>query len=133
MNIMPLRSARASRLGLMALLAGGLLMTGCASAPAAPVTSLDAARAAIVSAERFEAGRFAASDLGDARQKLALADTAVREQRMEQADRLALEARVGAELAYAKTEAAKAAAVNAEMQLGADALIEEMNRTGERR
>lgn len=132
MKILPLNPHR-SRLGLLVLLAGGLLMTGCASAPPAPTTSLNAARAAIVSAERFDAGRFAASDLGDARQKLALADTAVAEQRMDQAERFAVEARVGAELAYAKTEAAKAEAVNAEMQLGADALIEEMNRTGERR
>ena len=54
------------------------------NARVAPVTSLDAARAAIVSAERFDAGRFAASDLADARQRLALADAAVREQRMEQ-------------------------------------------------
>ncbi len=133
MKLMPSMNARASRLGLMALLAGGLIVTGCASAPVAPVTSLDAARAAIVSAERFDAGRFAASDLGDARQRLALADAAVREQRMEQAERFATEARVGAELAYAKTEAAKAAAINAEMQRSEDALIEEMNRTGERR
>ncbi len=133
MTLMPLMNARGGRLGLMALLAGGLIVTGCASAPAVPVTSLDAARAAIVSAERFDAGRFAAFDLGDARQRLALADAAVREQRMEQAERFAAEARAGAELAYAKTEAAKAAAINAEMQRSEDALVEEMNRAGERR
>jgi hypothetical protein len=124
---------RSTPVGLAAVLAGGLLLAGCASAPPAPVTSLDAARAAIVSAERFDAGRFAASELGSARQTLALADAAVREQRMEHAERLAVEARVVAELAYARTEAAKAAAINAEMQRGADALLEELDRAGERR
>jgi hypothetical protein len=129
----PYLSARSMAAGLAALLAAGLLLAGCASAPVAPVTSLDAARAAIVSAERFDAGRFAASELGSARQKLALADAAVRDQRMEHAERLAVESRVVAELAYARTEAAKAAAINAEMQRGADALIEELDRLGERR
>jgi len=40
---------------------------------------------------------------------------------------------VEAELAAARTEAAKAAAVNKEMNLGADALAEEMQRAGDQR
>ncbi len=117
-----------SRLGLAGLL-GSVLLAGCASTPPAPVTSLDAARTAIVSAERFEAGRFAASDLSAARQKLALADAAVRDENMELASRLAMESLVGAELAYAKTETAKAEAINREMRSGAEALRDEMRRT----
>lgn len=131
MKLIPHSGAGSLRPFLVAALTSGFLITGCASAPPAPTSSLDAARMAVVSAERFDAGRFAASDLGDARQKLALADAAVREERMIEAERLAVEARVGAELAYAKTEAAKAAEVNAEMQRGAEALTEEMERTGE--
>ena len=41
--------------------------------------------------------------------------------------------RVEAELASARTAAAKAAAVNQEMERGADALTEEMQRAGEPR
>ncbi|MFL1405901.1 DUF4398 domain-containing protein [Marinobacter sp. M1N3S26] len=130
MTLIPLPYAGSLRLFLLALVTSGLLITGCASSPPAPTTLLDDARTAVVSAEQYNAGRFAASELGDAREKLAQADTAVREERMDDAERLAVEARVEAELAYAKTEAAKAAAINAEMQRGAEALTEEMNRTG---
>jgi hypothetical protein len=47
------------------------------------------------------------------------------------AERFAQESRVQAELASARTEAAKAAAVNKEMERGAVALAEEMERAGE--
>ena len=47
------------------------------------------------------------------------------------AERFAQEARVQAELASARTASAKAAAVNKEMERGADALTEEMQRAGE--
>lgn len=114
-----------------ALLLSGFFISGCASTPQAPTSALDAARMAVVTAERFDAGRFASPELGEARQRLALANAAVAEERMVEAQRLAIEARVMAELAYSKTEAAKAAAINAEMQRGADALSEEMDRTGE--
>lgn len=129
MNLIPKpRLAGFSRLAMPALLAS-LLLAGCASTPPVPQTSLDAARTAVVAAERFDAGRFAASELGDARQKLAMADAAVRDEDMELAGRLALESKVGAELAYAKTETAKAEAVNAEMRSSAEALRQEMQRS----
>lgn len=130
MKLIPFPNPNPLRLSLLAVLASGLLITGCASTPPAPTSSLDEARSAVVSAEQYDAGRFAAAELGDARQKLDQANTAVKEERMAEAEQLAVEARVGAELAYAKTEAAKAAAVNAEMQRGADALTDEMDRTG---
>lgn len=129
MKLMPIpRLAGLSRMAMPALLAGAML-SGCASTPPAPLTSLEAARTAVVAAERFDAGRFAASELGDARQKLALADAAVRDENMELASRLALESRVDAEWAYAKTESAKAEAINAEMASGVEALREEMRRS----
>lgn len=114
----------------LAIFASGLFISGCASAPPAPTSALDAAQVALVNAERSDAGRFAAAELAAAREKLAQADMAVREGRMKQAERLALEARMDAELAHGKTEAEKAAAINEEMQRDSDALTEEMDRTG---
>ncbi|MCC5887063.1 MAG: DUF4398 domain-containing protein [Gammaproteobacteria bacterium] len=128
MRLLLAQPALRSRLGTATVLAG-LLLVGCASTPPPPVTTLDAARSAIVTAERFEAGRYAAADLGAARLKLSQADAAVRDENMELASRLAIESQVVAELAYAKTEAAKAEAVNSEMRSGAEALREEMRRT----
>ena len=110
-----------------------LLATGCASTPLAPTRSLDAARTAISNAERADAGRYAAAELGEARQKLASADSAVKAETMVVAEQFAEQSRVEAELASARTEAAKAAAVNKEMRLGADALSEEMQRAGDQR
>jgi Spy/CpxP family protein refolding chaperone len=108
-----------------------MLASACASTPPAPVAALDAAKVAISNAERADAGHFAGPELDEARQKLALADTAVSEKGMMQAERYAQQSRVQAELASARTDEAKAAAVNKEMERGADALSEEMKRAGE--
>jgi len=114
--------------GLAAIL---MLVGACASTPPAPESALDAARVAISNAEKADAGRFAGAELGEARDKLALADTATRDENMVVAERLARESQVQAELASARTAAAKAASVNEEMGRGADALAEEMQRAGE--
>jgi hypothetical protein len=116
--------------GLMGML---LLIAACASAPPVPDSALDAARVAISNAEKADANQHAGPELNEAREKLALADNAVRDESMVLADRFAQESRVQAELASARTEAAKAAAVNQEMSRGADALTEEMQRAGEPR
>lgn len=108
-----------------------LLMSACASAPPAPDAAIDAAKVAIANAEKADAGHHAGAELGEARQKLASADDAVTDENMILAERFAQESRVQAELASARTEAAKAAAVNKEMERGADALSEEMERAGE--
>jgi len=118
------------------LIAAGLvgvlmLLAACASMPPAPDSALDAAKVAISNAEKADAGQFAGAELGEAREKLASADSAVREENMIAAERFAQEARVQAELASARTASAKAAAVNKEMERGADALTEEMQRAGE--
>lgn len=113
--------------GLMASL---MLLAACASAPPAPVSAMDAARVAITNAEKAEANRYAGAELGEARAKLASADSAVRQENMVQAEQLAQQARVEAELASARTAAAKAAEVNKELERGADALTEEMQRAG---
>ena len=117
----------------MGLTGAILLATACASTPSAPTRALDAARTAISNAERADAGRYAAAELGEARQKLASADSAVQDQSMLVAEQFAEQSRVEADLASARTEAAKAAAVNKEMNLGADALSEEMQRAGDQR
>ena len=62
---------------------------------------LQAAQQAIATAEKADAGRHAAVELGEARTKLAAADAAVREEKMDAAARMADESRVAAELAGA--------------------------------
>jgi hypothetical protein len=109
-------------------LTGMLMLAACASTPPPPVASLQAAHEAISNAERAEAGRYAAGELGEARTKLASADTAVTEKKMSTAEQFAQEARVEADLASARTADLKAKAVNEEMMRGNGTLIEEMQR-----
>jgi Domain of unknown function (DUF4398) len=125
---------RGSRLRIAVGLTGILMLGACASTPPAPTASLQAARQAISNAERAEAGRYASGELGEARTKLASADTAVSEQRMTMAERFAEESRAEAELASAKTADVKAKAVNDEMSSSTGTLIEEMQRnSGDKR
>ena len=109
-----------------------LFLSGCATAPPAPPTeSLDAARDAIASAEQNDARQYAGSELDEARQQLERAETAVGDERMADARRYAERAKVAAELASAKADAAKAAEINRQIRRSAEALKEEMRRTGE--
>jgi Domain of unknown function (DUF4398) len=103
-------------------------LAACASTPP-PTADLQAARLAIANAEQVDASRYAGEELGEARAKLESADTAVKEQRMVIAARFADESRADAELASAKTGAAKADAVNAEMKRSNGTLVEEMQRS----
>jgi hypothetical protein len=113
------------------LLGALMLVAACASTPPAPDSAMDAAKVAIANAEKADASHYAGAELGEARQKLTLADNAVSQKSMIQAERFAQESRVQAELASARTAAAKATAVNEEMERGADALTEELQRAGE--
>jgi hypothetical protein len=110
------------------LLVGALLLGGCASTPPAPTAQLAAAHQAIADAERVDAGRYAAGEIGEARSKLVQADAAVANQHMVAARRLAVESHTEADLATAITAASKATAENAQLQRGNDALTEEMQR-----
>lgn len=116
------------------LLVALVLLGACASAPppAAPTEALTAAQEAIASAEQADARQYAGAELDEAREKLDMAERAVSAEDMIGAERLAEQSRVAAELASARTEAAKAEEVNREMGRGAEALIEEMRRTGDR-
>lgn len=117
-----------SALGLFAAI---ILLSACASAPIAPTAALNDARSAIASAEQSGARQHAGAELDEAQQKLILAEQSVRNEQMPEAERLAREAMIVAQLASARTEAAKALEINEEMERSADALDEEMQRTGE--
>ncbi|MCC5859123.1 MAG: DUF4398 domain-containing protein [Ectothiorhodospiraceae bacterium] len=108
-----------------------LLLGACASAPVAPTVSLTEAREAVARAEQAGSRQHAGSELDDAKRKLEQAEHAVDQEDMVEAERLAREAEVAADLASARTEAAKAVEINRQMGRGAEALTEEMRRMGE--
>lgn len=118
-------------LAIAGALSAALLATGCASKPEAPTAALNSASVAIANAEKSNAGNYAGAELGEARQKLALAKTAVNSEKMVEAEHLARQAQVGAELAAARTEAAKADAVNKDMERGFEVLQQELKRAGD--
>jgi hypothetical protein len=119
----------AERLPLATGVLAAFVLAGCATVPPAPTAKLQAAQQAIASAERTEAGRYAAGELGAARTKLASAESAVSEKKMVLAGQFADESRAEAELASARTSNAKAAAVNDEMKRSTGTLVEEMKRS----
>ncbi len=118
------RPSRAIRIGACA---GILFLTSCASTPP-PTASIDAARSAIASAEKADAGQYAAAELTQARDQLAAAETAAREERMTPARQLADQATAEANLANARAAEAKAVAVNNEMKTSNAALGDELQR-----
>lgn len=125
-----LRLATATTVKLMGTAVAGLLMLGaCASAPQPPTADLQAAEMAIANAERARVADYASVELSQARDKLTAARSAVQEEQMSRAQRLAQQARVDAELASARAEVAKAQVVNEQMQKGTDTLKQEMQRT----
>lgn len=115
----------------LGLAAAIVLFSACASAPLAPTETLTAAREAIATAEQAGARQYAGAELDEAKQKLLLAERSVSNEQMLAAERLAQQSTVVAQLASARTESAKAAEINRQMSRGAEALIEEMRRTGE--
>jgi Domain of unknown function (DUF4398) len=118
------RSRRRLRFALPAL----LIAASAFAADPPPTTNLQAAQQAIANAERVDAATLAGVELGEARGKLAAAQLAVEDKKMIVAARFADEARVGAELAAAKSGAAKAKAVNSDIERSTATLIEEMQR-----
>jgi hypothetical protein len=117
--------------GVSGLAAAVALLGACASAPPAP--SLAAAQDAIARAEESGARQYAGSELDEARQQLTLAESAVRDERMIDASRLAERSELAAELASARTESAKAEEINRNLDQASEALAEEMRRMGEQR
>jgi hypothetical protein len=110
------------------------LVAACASTPPIPAPNLQAAQQAIATAERDDAATHAAAELNEARGKLSSAQQAVDKKNMLVAGQLADEARAAAELAAARSGAAKAEAVNEDMKHSTATLIDEMQRkTGDTR
>ena len=120
--------ARSGQLLSIVLVAGVMTLTACASAPVPPTQQLQAAALAITSAEQARVAEYAASELNQAREKLASANIAVQNDEMELASRLADESRVYAELALANTEMLKAREVNQQMQESINILQQEIQR-----
>ncbi|HEY4974750.1 MAG TPA: DUF4398 domain-containing protein [Steroidobacteraceae bacterium] len=109
-------------------LGGVLLVAACASTPPAPTVALSSAKQAIAAADQLRVADAASPPLSEARDKLAAADAAVQDKRMADAERLAKESRVDAELASAQISASKEQAVNDEMIHSTDTLSQEMQR-----
>lgn len=118
------RMPRGTLLGL----SGALLLAACASTPPAPAVALSSAKQAIAVADQTRVADAASPELNEARDKLAAAQAAVQDKRMADAERLAVESRVDAELASAKAEASKNQAVNDEMIHSTATLSQEMQR-----
>ncbi|WP_341939094.1 DUF4398 domain-containing protein [Marinimicrobium sp. C2-29] len=131
MSFTPIRILTQHSRALVGGLLTALLLSACASAPVAPTESLNNARGAIENAEQAEARQYAPAELEEAQAQLTAAERAVSEERMLEAERLAEQARVSAALAKARTEEAKAAAINRQMERSAEALREEMRRGGD--
>lgn len=127
------RGIRASPLFAFVALAGALALGACASTPQPPTGALQAAESAIATAEQARVADYASAELTLAREKLTAARRAVRNEEMLQAEYLAEESRVHAELASARAEELKAKEVNDDMQKSIDTLKQEMQRvTGAR-
>jgi hypothetical protein len=109
-----------------------MLLGACASSPQPPTQSLNDARQAIATAEQSDARRYASSELDEARRQLSMAERAVGNERMTEAERHARQSQIAAELATARTGSAKAEEINHEMRLSTEALLEEMRRRGDR-
>ena len=110
-------------------LGGALMLAACASTPPAPTVALSSAKQAIAVADQTRVADAASPDLSEAREKLAAAQTDVQEQRMVEAERLAVESRVDAELASARATASKDQAINNEMIHSTETLSQEMQRS----
>ncbi len=128
------RTIRGSPILIAAAATALLALSGCASTPQPPTQALQAAESAISSAEQARVADYASAELTMARQKLSAANAAVRSDQVVEAEYLAVESRLHAELALARAEELKAKAVNDDMQRSIDTLKQEMQRaTGGRR
>lgn len=104
-----------------------LLIAACASTPP-PTQEISAAEQSMTDAEQARVAEHALPELQEARTKLSAARTAVKNEDMLLAKRMAQQASVDIQLASAKTELAKAEAVNDDLTKNIDVLKQEMDR-----
>jgi hypothetical protein len=107
---------------------GALLFAACAATPPVPDVALSSAKQAIAVADQERVADASSPPLSEARDKYSAAQSAVTDKHMADADRLAEESRVDAELSTAQSQAAKNQAVNAEMIKGTQTILDEMQR-----
>ncbi len=110
-------------------IAPALLLVACASSPTDPRAAIGAATQAIRSADADGVSEARFPELTEARSKLLAANAAVSADHPEPADQLAREARVDAELALARSNLAKAQAVNDEISASTATLASELQRS----
>lgn len=125
------RRVPTSNAGMTGIIAASLLstlfLTSCISDPPSPPTlELQAAEQAIAYAEQLRVAENAPVEIREAREKLTQAkDTAQREE-MDDARRLAIESRLMAELAAARSEAVVAKKANEEINENIDSFKDAM-------
>lgn len=120
--------ARSARLpGVVSILGVFALVLGCATA-SPPLDLMDSAGGAVKRAEESGAGEYAPLELKFARQKYAEAQSAMNREDYDEARRLANECMANAELAEAKTNAARARAAARQVGESVEALRNELLR-----
>ncbi len=112
----------------LALGAAAVLLTACASKGVPPVAEMATARASLSQAESAGAQQSAPVELLAARDKLAKAEAAMREEKFEDARRLAMQAEVDSEVAEKKSRTVKAQAAAAELARSNEMLRKELER-----
>lgn len=124
---------RVKSIALIVIVAGPLLLSvGCASQKPVAIESLLAAEQAIDSAERARVSEYAAAELMQARDILNRAKLAKTNKDLINADRLAQQSLVTAQLAFARAELVKAEQINTEIEYSIEQLKQEIlhNRDG---
>ncbi|MEO8938343.1 MAG: DUF4398 domain-containing protein [Burkholderiaceae bacterium] len=111
-----------------AILSCAVLLGGCASQGKPPVADLAIARTSVSQAEAAGAAQYAPVEFLSARDKLARAESAMREERYNDARRLTDEAAADADVAERKSRAVKSANAAMELQRSNSVLGNELNR-----
>jgi hypothetical protein len=124
----PLRQPLVRLFGITALAAISLTLMACATKIAAPTQELALSRAAIEAAARAGAAELAPTELNIARQKQAMADTAMTQEQYSQALLLSNEVQVDARLAEAKARSTRANRAAGEIREDGRVLRQEINR-----
>ncbi|MDP2075210.1 DUF4398 domain-containing protein [Hydrogenophaga sp.] len=124
----PSRQQLVRLFGITALTALTFTLMACATKIAAPTQELALSRAAIEAAARAGAAELAPTELNIARQKQAMADTAMTQEQYDRALLLSNEVQVDARLAEAKARSTRANRAAGEIREDGRVLRQEINR-----